>query len=92
MPNPLPPKPPIRPEFPEDSGRPPGAWLAILLTSGGVLLAVVALSFLTLGWFAPVLAVVAVVGGIVLFHWVVWGWWMQKLLEEAQAEDEERGS
>jgi hypothetical protein len=82
---PLPPKP----EFPSPDNKPRGSWLAILLTGGVTMMVVVALTFLTLGYFGPVIVVAAVMAGVVTFHYVVWGWWLEKVLRQA-AEEEQR--
>ncbi len=46
------------------------------------------LSFLTLGFFGPVLIVGGVAFGIALFHYFVWGWWLGKILREAADDDD----
>jgi fatty acid desaturase len=51
---------------------------------------IVTLTFLTIGYFGPVLIVGAVMACIVLFHYVVWGWWLEKVLRKAAAEEEAR--
>lgn len=83
---PIPPLPP-RLELPE---QPRGSWLAILLMAGVTGMLVVVLTFLTIGYFGPVLIVAAAMGCIVLFHYVVWGWWLGKVLRQAAAEEEAR--
>jgi len=45
------------------------------------------LSFLTLNFIGPVLLVGGVLLLIVLFHYVVWGWWLGRVIR--QVEDEE---
>jgi hypothetical protein len=84
---PAPPLPP-KPSLPE---KPRGSWLAILMAGGLSISVMVGLTFLTIGWFGPVVVVGAVMGGIITMHYVVWGWWLQPVLKRAMEEEEARG-
>lgn len=76
-----------------DETKDAGTWiaLAVLFVLGGGLLGLMALV-------APhILGVVLVVGGFLSFgalHYVLWGWWLRKMLMDAEPEDEpsERGA
>jgi hypothetical protein len=81
---PAPPLPP-KPTFDE---KPRGSWLAVFLTLGLTLSCVIVLTFLTIGYFAPVLVVGGIMGGVIAFHYVVWGWWLQPVLKRAMEEEE----
>jgi hypothetical protein len=90
MPDPIltPPPMPKPPELPE---KPRGSWLSIALAGMLGVVALIVLSFLTLGQMLPV----AVIGGLIFafvgFHYVVWGWWLGKLIQQAgEEEDEEK--
>ncbi len=73
------------------SGSPRSGWssLWIFALTGTVLLgAVVVLTFLTIGYFALIVAVGAGVFGLAALHYVVWGRWLTETLRR-QAEEEE---
>lgn len=82
------PPPTTKPTLPE---KPRGSWLSILLAGGLALGTIVVLTFLTIGYFGPVLVIGAVMGGVVTFHYVIWGWWLQPVLKRAMEEEAERG-
>lgn len=72
------------------SSEPPakrGNLLVILLAMTTGLAVYVILSFLTLNFFGPVLLVGGVLMLIVAFHYFVWGWWLGRLVRQAE-EDE----
>ncbi len=75
-----------RPSVSQPSAR--TSWLSIMAVFFLALLASILLCFLTMWFFLPVL----VIGGIVVFlltgfHYLVWGWWIGRILE-TEAEDE----
>lgn len=81
------PEPPLKPPTPS---RPPeGSWLSILLVLMllGTTLAI--LSFLTLGaMVGAIVLALMVLPGVVLFHYLLWGWWLGKMIEQdADAEE-----
>ena len=81
------PNPPLeRPSPPE---QPRSSWLSVFLAFLLGSAAFVAISFLTLGIFAPVL----VIGGILFFivglHYCLWGWWLGSVIRQAESEEEE---
>ena len=78
-----PPKPPPLPE------NKPGSWLSILMAVVLFFAAYGALTFLTLGFFGPVLIVVGVLFAIVGFHYFVWGWWLGQVVRDAAQEEQE---
>lgn len=72
-----------------DPSPPPsrGSFLPLLLAGALLLLVVVALAFMTFGYFALVVLVAAGVFGLGAFHYLVWGRWLTaKLLREAEEE------
>lgn len=76
---------PPKPTLPE---KPRGSWLAVFLTLGLTFSCVIVLTFLTIGYFAPVLVVGGIMGGVIAFHYVVWGWWLQPVLKRVMEEEE----
>lgn len=81
-----------------DDLRPPdetpprrGNWLGIFLVGMVGFAIYLVLSFLTLNFMGPVLLVVGVLILIVLFHYVVWGWWLGRLIRQAEDDEEETG-
>lgn len=79
----LPPKPPVPPE------PKPDTWLSLFLTLtiiGGVL---VGLVFVSMGSIlGPLLLILLVLPAIALFHYLVWGWWLGKMLNDAAAHED----
>jgi hypothetical protein len=71
-PPPLPPKPPLL-------EKPRGSWLAIGLLGGGGLAAAVVLTFLTLGFFGPILLLALAVFGVIGLQYLVWGWLFERI-------------
>ena len=67
-----------RPEPPDRGGS---SWLAIMLAGLLGAAIVVTLTFLTLGYFGPVLLIGLLIFGLVACHYFVWGWWLQKFLQ-----------
>lgn len=67
-----------------------GSWLSVLLACGAGVLICVALVFLTLGHFGPVVLIGAAVFAFGAFHYVVWGWWLGRIIRrEVEAEEED---
>jgi len=79
--------PPPRPEPPNEPPR-MQTWLSILLSIIGVSTTIFVLGFLTLGFFLPVVAISGALVLLILFHYVVWGCWINRLIQQ----DEEEGS
>ena len=63
------------------------SWLSILLVGCGGLLVAVGLIFLTLGVTAVVIVIGAGVFGLAAFHYLVWGWWLTRALNEEKEAD-----
>ena len=78
---------PVKPEFTE---KPRGSWLGIMLAGGLITTTIIVLTFLTIGYFGPVIIIGAAMGGVVTFHYCVWGWWLQPVLKRAMEEEEAR--
>ena len=87
---PTPPKPARPPAADDDAPRPRGC-LAMRLAGFLVLMALVALAFLSQGYLIPVVLIAAVLFLYIFFHYVVWGWWLGNIIrEEARQEEEAR--
>jgi hypothetical protein len=72
---------------PEPQEKARGSFLAIILAGSLGLAAVTGLVFITLGLFGPVLAIAGVIFGFAALHYVVWGWWLPRMIrEEDEAE------
>jgi hypothetical protein len=77
-------------ELPPRPAPPPprGSWLSIVLTGFVLMLAAIVLFVLSLGQLLPIL----VIGGLIFlataFHYLVWGWWLGKMIQR-EAEEEE---
>ena len=67
--------------------KPRLAWLSLALASLGLIAACVVLIFLTLGVFGPVLLIGVVLLLLVLFHFVVWGWWLGRIIRNEEEEE-----
>ena len=76
---PLPP-----PEEDENAPR-PSPYLAILL-AGVLAMAVFAALFMVIG---PMVFIPAGIFGLAFLHYIVWGWWLSKLIKQ-DVEQEER--
>jgi hypothetical protein len=66
-----------------------GSYLSIMLA--GLLAAAVflALFFLTLGAVGPLVVIGAGVFALAAFHYVVWGWWLSRLIQRDVEEEEQ---
>jgi hypothetical protein len=77
------------PEFPEeepasDGGRRRGGFLVVLFAVTSLVLILGAISVISVG-FTIVLAGAV---GLILFHYLLWGWWLSKIIiEEEEAKD-----
>lgn len=71
-PPPLPPKPQPPPEKPR-------GWLAILLLGSATLAFIVVMTFLTLGFFGPIVILGLAVFGIIGLQYLLWGWWFERI-------------
>lgn len=82
-------------ESKSDLLRPPetrenrGNWLGILLVLAVGMVVYLVLSFLTLNFFGPVLVVGGILMMIVAFHYVVWGWWLGRVIRQAEGDEDE---
>lgn len=77
------------PQF-EQPQKARGSFLAVFLAIALVLAACICLYFLTAGVFGPVLLIGGGVFALAAFHYVVWGWWLGRIIrEEAQADEDE---
>jgi hypothetical protein len=72
-----------------------GSWLSLLLAGSLTLIVIAGLFFLTLGWIGPVILLGAGVFALAAFHYLVWGWWLSKIIrdeEEAKSARRSDGS
>lgn len=74
---PLPPPP----EFPE---KPRTSWWSLVLAGMALLFIMVALSFLTLGYFLPVVVLGAIVFTVIGLQYLVWGWYFEKIYRQGK--------
>jgi len=77
---------PLKPEPPE---KPRGSWLAILLMGSGALAVVVILTFLTLGFFGPIVVLGLVIFGVIGLQYLVWGWLFERIYRSGTVTDEQ---
>jgi type VI protein secretion system component VasK len=73
---------------PDETAR-RGSWLSILLALAISVLVFAALFMLTGGTIALPAAAAFVIFGMAAFHYLVWGWWLSKLIHR-EVEEEER--
>ncbi len=50
--------------------------------------AYVGLTFLTLGFFGPVMIIAGLIFAMAAFHYLTWGWWLGSVLEAARDEED----
>lgn len=79
-PNPIPPLPPP-PEFPE---KPRTSWWSLVLAGIALLFIMTVLSFLTLGYFAPVVVLGVVVFAIIGLQYLIWGWYFERIYRQGK--------
>ena len=72
--------------------RPRGSWLSILLVLCAAVLITAGLVFLTLTWFALVVVIAAGIFALAAFHYVVWGWWLSKIVRHEEEEIDSNGN
>jgi hypothetical protein len=78
------PLPPTRPELGEPRRSSRGAWFAIILALAAFVGAYLALVFLSLGFLAPLIVIGGLVFLVTAFHYVVWGWWLGRVIRQAR--------
>jgi hypothetical protein len=90
---PMPPERPSIERVTPDGSQPArgSSWLPIMLASLLAAVVCIVLFFLTLGGFGMVLAIGGGVFAFIGLHYVVWGWWLSRMIRE-EVEQEERGS
>ena len=71
-----------------DVQPPRGSWLSLLLVAIGALVGLAVLIVLTLGQMIFVLVIVAGIFGLAAFHYVVWGWWLSRMIRDEEQADE----
>jgi hypothetical protein len=80
---PRPERPP--PETASSSGR---TWLAIVLALVFFSIMAVGLMLLSYGFFAPVFAIAGLIFFVTTMHYLLWGWWLGKMIREEAEEDD----
>ncbi len=80
--------PPLKkPELPP---KPEKSWSSTLLAIGLCLSLAAGLSILTIALLGPaIFLVVGVLFGIVILHYLIWGWWLPKIIRQASPEDDD---
>lgn len=80
------PEPPSRPK----SQSPGTNWLGLLLAAMAGIVIFTALAFLTGGFLGLVLVVGGGVFALAAVHYLVWGWWLSKMLYDEEAAENAR--
>jgi hypothetical protein len=78
-----------RPPLDEEQPIPQRPYLSIVLAFLLAAAVFIGLFFLTLGAVGPMLLIA---GGVFLFaalHYLVWGWWLSRMIREEASEEEE---
>jgi hypothetical protein len=70
--------PPL-PSRPEIEPKPRGSWLGIALVLVGAVAITIVLTFLTLGFFGPLVVLAAVIFAAIGLQYLVWGWWFERV-------------
>jgi hypothetical protein len=66
-----------------------GSFIAVFMAIALAMAVCIGLYFLTAGVFGPVLLIGGGVFALAAFHYVVWGWWLGRIIrEEAQADQD----
>ena len=73
-----------------ESSNSRGSLLALVLVLLLAACVTAALVFLTFGYFMLVLLIGAGVFGLAGFHYLVWGWWLTKAIQEEERQQQER--
>ena len=82
---PAPPLPPKPPQTPEKSNSALMTILTLMLLVG----VFVGLALVSLGSIlGALILLLLVLPAIALFHYLVWGWWLGKMIEDAEREEE----
>jgi hypothetical protein len=84
-PKPVPPLPPA-PDFGE---KPRSSMWTIVLAGITLLFLMVGLSFLTLGYFAPVIALGVGIFLLIGMQYLVWGWWFERVYRQGKEQGED---
>ncbi len=79
-------EPPTRPVAPQRSDR--GSWLSIFLTMLLAGFVAAALFVLSLGQLLPILVIGGLIFLVTAFHYLIWGWWLGKMIRREAEEDE----
>ena len=80
-------RPPLEPPEPPPKS---GSYLSIILAGLLAVAVFIGLFFLTLGAVGPILVIGVGVFALAAFHYVVWGWWLSKLIQQDAEEEEGR--
>lgn len=76
------------PERPPEPSRPRGSCLGVLMVGMLISTALFALNLITMNVFGMVALIGAAILMFSLFHYLVWGWWLGRMIRsEVEAED-----
>ena len=82
--------PPPVPPLPPEEQKPTRSFLPIALALAVLLLVCTGLFFLSLGFFGVVLVMGGGVFAVAALHYIVWGWWLSKIIrDDVEAEEAE---
>ena len=65
--------------------------LPIFMAATLLMLVCVVLFFLTIGFFGSVLVVMALLFGFAGIHYVIWGWWLSRIVRDEDHDDPDVG-
>lgn len=78
-----------RPPADDEENPRRGSYLSLMLAGVLAVAVFLGLFFLTLGAVGPIVAIGAGVFALAAFHYVVWGWWLSRMIQR-EAEEENR--
>jgi len=85
------PKPlPLPPPQPDFGAKPKSTIWTIVLAVIALLFIVVGLSFLTLGYFAPVIFLGLGIFGLIGAQYLIWGWLFERIYRNGKEKSEDR--
>lgn len=65
-----------------------GCGFSSMLTFGVIAAVLVGLYVLSLGTLGPILLVIGALFGVIALQYVVWGWWLGRMIHEEADDDE----
>lgn len=72
------------PPAPDFNEKPRSSAWSIVLAGIALLFIMVGLSFLTLGYFAPVIVLGVGIFAVIGIQWLIWGWYFEKIYRQGK--------